>query len=223
MAILNNLKIKEEILNLIRNSDIFSVTQRGVTTTTNTFTATAGQTEFTLSNAGVKNVRSVKINDVTQTLYEDYDINIFGKTNTESQVVTLVSGATLDDVVKVEYDNSSSGDNIYPDFPDDNLTIKSFPRIYFQILSQAYTPRSLADNLQQVNSLFEFGVISFNNDIDNYENELYNLLYTNRKSLYYLNLLRASGRSAKEPYKKVGGNLLFSKVLTFTSPTDFER
>lgn len=222
MAILNNLKIKEEILNLIRNSDIFSTTIRGVTTTTNTFTATAGQTEFTLSNAGVKNIRSLKINDVTKVLYQDYDINIFGKSKTESQVVTLTTGADIGDVVKIQYDNSSDGDNIYPDYPDDNLTIKSFPRIYFQILSQAYTPRSLADNLQQVSSLFEFGVISFNESVDDYENQLYNLLYTNRKSLYYLNLLRSSGRSAKEPYKKVGGNWLFNKLSTFTAPTEWE-
>ena len=223
MAILNNEKIKENILNLVRNSDIFTTTIRGVITATDTFTATASQTNFTLTNSGVKNIRSLKINDVSKILYKDYDINVMLNTSITSKLVTLVAGATINDEIKIEYDYSSTGDPIYPDFPDDNLTIKSYPRIYCMMLSQSYTPRSLADNLQQVNSLFEFGVIALNAEVDDYENQLYNLLYTNRKNLYYLNLLRVSSRSAKEPYKKVGGNLLFTKITTFTAPTQFER
>jgi len=223
MATLNELKIREEILNLIRNSDIFSTTLRGVTTVADTLTATAGQTDFILSNDGVKNVRSLKINDVVKKIYTDYDINIVEETKTESKTVSLVVGASLDDEIKIEYDYSSTGDNIYPDFPDDGLTIKSFPRIYFDILSTANTNRSANDTLQQKNLLFEFGVISFNKEINNYEYQLYSLIFDNRKSLFWLNLLRPNGRSAKEPYKKVGSNMLFSKIFTYNAPTEFER
>lgn len=223
MATLNELKIREEILNLIRNSDIFSTTLRGVTTATQNFTATSGQTDFILANEGVKNIRSLKINTVLQDIYTDYDINIVEKTATESKTVTLTVGATLNDDVEIVYDYSESGDKIYPDFPDESLTIKSFPRIYFDILSIANTNRSANDTLQQKNLLFEFGVISFNEVCNSYEKSLYDLIFANRKTLYWLNLLRPSGRSAKEPYKKVGGNLLFNKIFTFTAPTEFER
>ena len=223
MVTLNEDKIREEILNLCRNSDIFTTTVRGVTTKTDTFTASAGQTSFTLTQSGVKNIRSLKINSVTKTLYTDYDINIVGKTSTESKTVTLTTGATLNDEVVIQYDYSSSGDKIYPDFPDDNLTISSFPRMYFDILSTTNTNRSANDTLQQKNLLFEFGVISFNEYINSYEKQFYDLIFNNRKSMYWLNLLRPSGRSAKEPYKKVSGNLLFSKVFTYTAPSEFEK
>ena len=223
MTTLNDTKIKEEILNLIRNSDIFSITLRGVTTATNTFTATSGQTIFTLSNSGVKNVRSLKINSVEQDIYTDYDININEKTSVESKTITLVTGATLSDEVKIEYDYSATGDKIYPDFPDENLTIKSFPRLYFDILSIDNTNRSANDTLQQKNLLFEFGVVALNKVVNGYEKSLYDLIFNNRKSLYWLNLLRPNGRSAKQPYKKVGGNLLFTKIMTYTCPTAFER
>lgn len=223
MVTLNEIKIKEEILNLIRSSDILSNTIRGVTTDSDTFTATSGQTDFTLTNEGVKNIRSLKINSVTQTLYKDYDINIMENTDIESQLVTLTTGATLNDEVIVEYDYSADGDKIYPDFPDGHLTIKSFPRIYFDILSETNTNRSANDTLQQKNLLFEFGVISFNKTVIGYEQDVYDLMFDNRKIMYWLNLLRNSGRSAKEHYKKVGGNLLFSKQFNMTAPSEFER
>lgn len=223
MVIINENKIKEEILNLIRNSNIFSTTIRGVTTATNTFTATDGQTTFNLSSDGVKNIRSLKINGVLKTLYDDYDINILKKTKTESKVITLISGASVGDEVKIEYDYSASGDKIYPDFPDDSLKIKSFPRIYFDILSTKPTNRSANDTLQQNSLLFEFGVIGLNKDISDYDSELYELLFNNRKNMHLLNLLRPNSRSAKEPYKKLIGTLLYSKVMTFIAPAEFER
>ena len=223
MTTLNDTKIKEEILNLIRNSDILTTIIRGVTTVTDTFTATSLQTDFVLDNAGVKNIRSLKINDVVMDIYTDYDININEKTSIESQTVSLTTGATLSDEIKIEYDYSATGDKIYPDFPDDNLTIKSFPRIYFDILSIENTNRSANDTLQQKSLLFEFGVVANNKDVNGYEKSLYDLIFDNRKTLYWLNLLRPNGRSAKQSYRKVGSNWLFTKIMTYTAGTEFER
>jgi len=222
VASFNEIKSKEEILNLIRNSDILSTTIRRVTTVTDTFTATAGQTDFTLTNEGVKNIRSLKINDVLKDLYKDYDINIMESTADNSKLVTLNVGASAGEEVKIEYDYSSSGDKYYPDFPDDHLTIKSFPRIHFDFLSTAYTNISCNDSTQGLNILIEFGVIALNKEINNYERQLYDLIRTNKKNLYWFNLLRPSGRSAKESYRKVQGNLLFSKVFNFTAPLEYE-
>jgi hypothetical protein len=222
VATLNQNKIREEILNLIRNSDIFSTTLRGVTTDTDTFTATAAQTNFTLLNEGVKNVRSLKINDVLQTLYVDYDINIYLNDKSESTLVTLTTGATLDDDVEVEYDYSASGDKVYPDFPDEHLNIESFPRIYFDILSEAPQTISANDGRYKLSLLFEFGVVALNKNVIGYEQALYDLIMLNRKSLCWLNLIRPTGRTAKESYKKVGGNWLFTKMFTMTAPTEFE-
>jgi len=222
MATLNLIKIKEELLNLIRNSDILSISQRGVTTATQNFTATAGQTNFVVTNSGVKNIRSVVVQSVTQTLYTDYDINIFGKTATESQTITLVVPATLNDVVTIVYDYGT-GDKIYGDFPEDFLSVGSFPRIGFEIVSISNKNRSCNDTLQQKSIYIEFGTFSENNLITTYSTSLYDLIFANRKTLFYLKLLRPSGRSGRAPYKKFSTTTVYEELFSYTCPNEFER
>lgn len=223
MVTLNIKKIKEEILNLIRNNDIFPVSLRGVTTTTDNFTAIASQKDFTLNNAGVKNIRSVKVDTVLQTLYTDYDINIEGATADESKLISFVTGLTGGEDVEINYDYSISGDKVYSDFPEDFLTVGAFPRIGFDIISISSTNRSANDNLQQKTLLIDFGAFALNKDLENYSNNLYDLIFANRKTFYWLNLLRPSGRSGKDTFKKFSSTLIYSKLFNYTAPIEFER
>ena len=61
MTTLNLKKIKEELLNFIRNGDVLTISQRGVTTTTDNIVGIAGSI-VTLTNEGVKNIRSLITN-----------------------------------------------------------------------------------------------------------------------------------------------------------------
>ena len=58
MSIINNNRVKDEIVSFLRNSDLLTISQRGVTTQTDSFVATAGQTVFTLTKNNLRKRRS---------------------------------------------------------------------------------------------------------------------------------------------------------------------
>lgn len=136
---LNEDSIKREIENELRNADLFTIAQRNVTTTTQNFTATAGQTVFTLTYEP-RNIRSVTVAAVNKYYFLDYEFDAVAKT------LTLYSGATLSDAVDIQYDygtTGTGGDKIYSDFPREDLSLSSYPRIGFQIISIATQPLGL--------------------------------------------------------------------------------
>ena len=127
---------------------------------------------------------------------------------------------------KFKTDGTPKGDKIYPDFPEDFVTVKSFEkgRIGFQIISIANTNRSSNDSLQQKNLLIDFGVFAVNKLIEPMEQTLYNLIFANRiRQLFYSKLLRPSGRSSKEPYKKLSTTIIYSKLFSYNSVSQFEK
>lgn len=227
MTTLNQIKIKEEILNLIRNSDIISISDRNVATTTDNFTATTGQTDFTLTNPAVTNIRKVEVDSVELDLYDDYDINIFGKTTVESKLVTLTNALTGGENVDIQYDynksGSLSGEKIRAEYNEDFVTINTIPRIGFELVSINNQNRSTNDTLQQKNLVFDFYIVAYSNDIDTLRETYYNLIFNNRKSLKCLNLLRPSGESSKKPMEQFKNQLVFNKFFSFTAPAEFEN
>lgn len=232
MATLNIPKIKEEILNLIRNNDILTITQRNVLTTTDNFTATVGQTDFTLTNPSVKNIRSVVVDSTTLDLYADYDINIEGKDRIESKLVTLNSALTGGESVDITYDYSKGidpktgkdyADRVWSDFPEDFVKIGGFPRVVFDIVSIANTNRSSNDTVQQKSILFSFGAFADNKTVESLQKTYYDLIFANRKNRYWLTLLRPDSRDGKESYKKVNSTLIYSMLFSYEAPAQFEK
>lgn len=128
--------IREEITHTLRNSDILSVSVRGVTTTTDNFTATTGQTVFTLTHTAVKNIRSLTVASVAKRFLRDYTVNF------NTGVVTLLVGAGNLDAVSIQYDYGNT-DKIYPDYPRDNLSLQSFPRVAIAFTSDSTQPFQL--------------------------------------------------------------------------------
>jgi hypothetical protein len=129
--------IREEISHSLRNGDILSISVRGVTTATETFTATASQTIFNLAQTGIKNIRSLTVQSVNKYLFRDYTYNA------ATGVVTLNTGATVGDSVVIQYDYSSSADKIYPDMPRTDLRLTSFPRVGIEITNSNTEPLGL--------------------------------------------------------------------------------
>jgi hypothetical protein len=132
-----NLKnVRKEICHLLRNADILSISVRGVATKTDTFTATAGQTIFTLTSTNVKNIRSLSVNSVAKKYLKDYNINF------TTGVVTLIVGALVGESVVINYDYGS-GDKIYPDMPRTDLSLTSFPRVGISLVNLSTKPLGL--------------------------------------------------------------------------------
>jgi len=127
MSIINFNEIKEELVVFLRNSDIFTTTQRGVTTTNETPTLSAANS-WQSSKTNIKNIRSITVDATPLNLKDDYTVDY---EDSNGCLVTFTSAQTGDAIISYDYGNS---DKIFPDFPRPDLTISSFPRIAVDLI-----------------------------------------------------------------------------------------
>jgi len=98
---------------------------RAETLNSDSITATAGQTEITLSPTSgttVSCITSLTVNGVAKDKWKDYYWDY------QNQKVTFYTALSLNDAVVINYKEGSSN-WIYSDKPDENLAANSFPRI----------------------------------------------------------------------------------------------
>lgn len=125
MSYINQRDIVLEYINFLRNSDILSPADRGVSTLTEEFTSTkTGIETFKLTKTDCKNVRKVEYNSKTLTYLLDYSIDL------DSAEVSLNS-VVADKLVKITYDHGP--DRIHIDYPRQDLSLNSYPRIGFGV------------------------------------------------------------------------------------------
>jgi len=183
MSYLNLYNIREEIVVFLRNSDIFTTTVRGVTTVTEEFDGDDNATDFAVTQATIKNVRSVTVGGVAQSFGTDYTVNYSTKT-----VSFTTAPATGTDNVDIQYDYGT--DKIFPDFPRPDLTISSFPRIGVDLIGVSSEPGGFGN----VNaSDIDFMVVVYaatTKDISNYITTIRQKFIDAQKSFYYMNDVR---------------------------------
>ena len=136
MATLDLFKVKTELTYFLRNSDIFTIAQRGVTTTTDTGTFASDSTHLINVSNG-KNIRSIVVAAVTLTYGQDYEYDVnYDDSGTIKIQITFTSAQT--GAYTITYDYGT--DKIYPDFPRPDLTIDSFPRIGLDVTNTQIQP-----------------------------------------------------------------------------------
>lgn len=187
--------IKQEQVNFLRNQDIFSISTRGVTTKTDTGTFSSAST-FTLSTSPTicKNVRSVTRGTLL-TYGEDYTVNFL------TGVITFTTAQTGSYTIIYDYGT----DKIYPDFPRDDLTISSFPRIAIDVLSAPIDAFGIGGGTFISNVALTIVVYDKNSDsLDSYIHTIKELYVTNSKSFYYLKFIKPTliGPTINSPDKK---------------------
>lgn len=217
-------KIKEELLNRLRNSDIISVSDRGLTTVTNeSHTGTGTQKIFTLNNDGVKNIREVKIDSVVQTPIADYTYSLLTASTTNKQIVFEVA-PTLSSNIEVSYDYGS-GDKIYDDFPIGQVKEDKYPRIGFDIISESTELQSFDRVLYQSNLLISFFAYGIGkNQTMDLANQVRTFLISIREDLQRLRYIepKARGKLTKHlPFDGVGR--IFKQNCDFSAPFEFEE
>lgn len=125
----------EELVYFVRNSDILTTTERNVTTDTDTGTFSSDSSHL-IDVPNIKNIRSIVVNAVTLDFGDDYTYDINFSDTTIKTKITFTSSVSGD--FTITYDFGS--DHIFPDFPKNNLSISSFPRIAVDLISTASTP-----------------------------------------------------------------------------------
>lgn len=183
MSYLNIYEIKEELVVFLRNSDVFTISQRGVLTTTEEFNGTGSETSFQVSQATIKNVRSVTVGGAIQTYKTDYDVDYTNNTVTFS---TAPSSGTNN--VDIQYDYGT--DKIYSDFPRNDLSINSFPRMAVDILGVETEPAGYGNaNVSNV----DITVVVYDKstiDISNYITAIRTAFIDAQNTLGYVRLVK---------------------------------
>jgi len=192
----NITRIKQEQVVFLRNNDIFSITERGVTTANATGTL-SGTKVITISTAAIKNIRSVTVGAVSKYVGTDYTA-VYGTTST---IITFGSNQTGDYSVSHDYGT----DKIYPDFPRDSLSISSFPRIAVDILSVPIDAFGIGGDTFISDVSMTIVVYDDNSDdLDSYIQTIKDLYVSNSKAFYYLSFVKPTliGPTINSPDKK---------------------
>ena len=119
------------VVEFLRNRLTDPRSERAHELTSDSFTATAAQTTFSLTpstDTSLSNVSSVTVDGTPQTKWQDYYINF------RDEEIIFVSALTGGEAVVVNYYESSS-DWIYWDKPNKALVEIAFPRIAVKIVS----------------------------------------------------------------------------------------
>ena len=190
-------QIKQEQIVFIRNSNVFTISQRGVTTTTATGTL-SGTTTITISLTTVKNIRSITVAAVSKYVGTDYTVNY---KHASGCVITFGSNQTGAYIVTYDYGT----DKIYPDFPRDDLTINSYPRIALDVINVSMDALGIGGSQFISNVAITIVVYDDNSDdLDSYINTIKELYVTNAKNFYYLKFIKPTliGPTINSPDKK---------------------
>ena len=210
---MNVKKIKQEQVVFLRNQDIFTTSQRGVTTANATGTL-SGTKVITISTAAIKNIRSITVAAVTKNLGTDYTV-VYGNTST---VITFGSNQTGDYIVSHDYGT----DKIFPDMPRDDLDIDSYPRISVDILSAPGDAFGIGGD--SFISDVAFSVIVYDDDsddIDEYVDAIKDVYITNAKNFFYLPFIKRIliGPTIDSPDKK---NEIMQKNIDYVAQFNVE-
>jgi hypothetical protein len=208
--------IENELVVFARNSDIFSTTERGVTTKTDTLSGDGSETEFDLTETNPKNVRSVTVDGAVLTRYEDYTVDY------STAKVTFTTAPSNDtDNIEIEYDYGT-GDKIYPDFPRTDLSINSYPRIAISITSGTTEDGDTNGDSQYSDFMISFYIYANGRtNLNNYHKTLREKIINNKKNFYYLRYMKlaSNGPVINEPAR---ADKILTRTLECTSPLNEE-
>ena len=182
MSVFNRINTKNEFLNFLRTSDVFSTTVRGVTTVTDSGTTSeTGDEIITLDNSTVKNIRAVTYDGSTISYGTGYTFDI------DAGTVTLLSVATSK-AYTIQYDYGTS-DKIYPDYPRPDLDLSSYPRIGFDIYAQNSEIAGFG-NVNKINFRFMINIYASTNLlVEEYIDTLRVAIVNGQKSLYTISYM----------------------------------
>lgn len=184
---LNLTNIKQEQIVSLRNADILTITQRGVTTATDTGTFDSDSTHLIAVSNG-KNVRSITVGGSPLTFGTDYTVDYdYDDSGTIKIKISFTSAQT--GAYSIPYDYGT--DKIYPDFPRDDLGIDSYPRIAFDIMTVSTDAFGIGGS--QFISNITFTVVVYADDtgeIDGYVQAIKDHYITSAKLFYYVNFVK---------------------------------
>ena len=196
MTKIDTYKVLEEIAVFIKNQNVFTITVRGVTTVTDEFNGTGSLKTFTMTTSptNVRNVRSVTIGGVAQTLLTEYTFDYL------TGIITFTTApGTGTNNVDVQYDYGTS-DKIYTDFPRADLQLKSYPRISVGMITSESSERGLNADIILTNLTVEIKAFGKGiNEVDGLLKTIRDAIIDNKKKFNYFKFISPIGMGPLNP------------------------
>lgn len=188
--ILDIQEIKEELVVFLRNQGILSTSVRGVTNTQDTGTFSS-DSSYLINRTNVKNIKSVTIASTSKSFGTDYTVDYyFDDSGTRKCKISFVSSET--GAYTIDYDYGT--DKIWPDFPRDDLSISSYPRIAVDVISITTQPFGIGGNEDLSNILFSVQVFGTStSDLNTYQKSIRTKFLENRKTFFNLGFITPVG------------------------------
>lgn len=209
-------KIKDEIVMILRNGDVFTITERGVTTTTDTGSWSSISTHLINVN-NIKNIRSITVDAIPLTFGTDYTYNIdYNDVGTKKCQITLNTAQTGSYVITYDY----GIDKIYPDYPRTDLTISSYPRISVGIIGDTSSEESADGSIKEASVSLSISAYDENaENVEDYLKSVRTILLANQKLLYYSKYLY---RLASGPLVQFGNYKIQTRNIDYLSVYNLE-
>jgi hypothetical protein len=203
--------LKNEIITYLRNWDIFTITQRGVTTSS-----------VAINKNNVRNIRSLVVGSTTLSFGLDYQVNYTNQPATSNQNCLITFTAPQTGAYTITYDFGT--DAIFTDYPDSYLTVSQFPRMTFDYGPSPSKPGGLG-NVVETDIYLAITCYALNaNDLESYATILRKKFIENWKTFYYTKsrLIQPVGNSPATPYSNSNSKKVLQKTVEFKSPFNYE-
>jgi hypothetical protein len=219
MTTLDFWEIKEELCVFLRNQNALTIAERGVTTQTDSGTYT-NATSHTISRTNVRNIRSITIAAVLQVLGTDFTVEYTGTPGaTQNCIITYLS--TKNGAYSIVYDYGA--DRIFPDYPRDDLTIKSVPRVSVDVLASDSSEASLGGGSVVTNvSLTITAFAESERKVESIIKTIRNAFLANKKSFIQLKFITVIGMGPMllSPNRR---DKIVQRNIDLMSPLNFEE
>jgi hypothetical protein len=218
MTTFNISNVQDELVIFLRNQDVFTITDRGVTTTTDTGTFT-GATSHKIAVTNIKNIRSIVVASVTLTFGTDYTVDYDFLDTTIKTKVTFIAPQT--GVYTITYDYGA--DKIFPDYPRPDLTLSSYPRITVDIMSMDNRESAIGGGLITTNVMSSITVYAGKTkDVNDYITTIRTKIIANKKNFYYFKFITPVGLGPliKSPDRN---DKIMQRTIDLLLPLNFEE
>lgn len=211
-------EIKEELVVFLRNADIFTITQRNVTTTTDTGTFSSANTHL-INVANIKNIRSIVVGVSTLTFGTDYTVDYDYSDTTIKTKITFTVAQTGAYVITYDY----GSDIIFPEFPRVDLSVTSFPRLAVEIIGDSSEENELSGDSKDTNITFTISVYDSNNkNIDTKLKTIREKLLENQKGFYNLRYVQRLTTGPRVYFGEVRNNIKVRNI-DYIAPHNIEN
>lgn len=186
---INEKSMRDEIAVFLKNQDVVSVSDRGVTQIVGSSIGILASATTTLINrTNVRNIRRLSVGSTAKTFGTDYTVDYYYLDgSTRKCQITWV--ASTNGTGTVTYDYGAS-EKIYPNFPRTDMTLASYPRVGLEIIDIDTVPYGYG-NVNNSDIDISFTVVDDSKDnILDIMNNIRSAIVNNQDSFYYLKLIK---------------------------------